>query len=736
MIPLPAPSHTPSLVVEQPPQRRSTAPEALLARPEFSVLPWIVLAVCLLAGAFSEWLRDDAAGRDWLAISGALAGSVVAVALAVVQHRTASLRPSTAAWLYVAGIGLVILGLAGLAIATDGLATPYYAGMLPLATYLGMIASRRAQPWLISTLFAVTVTVQVANPTTPLFDAAVVWALVVAGWACGVLGGLEHARLARIANRLASYDRTTRTLNRRAFLEHVDRALAAPNTEDQPIAVLIVDLCGFGAVNATHGEAAGDQLLQQVGETFAAVLPEDAELGRLGDDRFAVLLPGAPRSEAEAVGHRIRSFLHTHVDATVGIATCQVRSLSPDDLMRVAEAALRVCKADGVGMHVLVGGSTGTAGALRAIPTGPGPLRYCQIRSTGHLPRAIGNMALYSWVSTVSAGVVAVCGAVVIAAAWIGGDAGPANDLVRYGGLAWLVWALALAALTRVPAFTRPGLPGWLLLASTTALLTVGVCVAAYADGGLIAPLTGALFVKVVFDGATLPAPLARLTTLGVFLSWATLAAVSPADTQYLIPFQFVLLLGCFVLGAMGQRANVEMADHARMVGHTDDLTGLPNRAGFRDAADEAFLDSVTRTAAPFAVLWFGIQLPSHAAGTSLADRDRMVRQTADSVSLALPDAYVVGRTGELEFMAAVPRAGRHEALATARLVVDRTGPLPIARSGVATCPENGATPEALMRTATGLPPLAVHPSQATLTVPTRLYPGGPRADRRSASQT
>ncbi len=701
------------------------------------MLPWIVLAVCLVAGALSEWLYGEiatGATADWIAIYGALGGAVLATGLAMVQNLAATRGPRTSAWIYGTGTALVVLGLAALAISTDGLATPYYAGMLPLATYLGLIAPRRARPWLLATLFGVTATVQLANPTSSLFEAAVVWSLILAGWGCGVLGGLEHARLAKIARRLANYDRETRTLNRRAFLEQVDRNLAAVGHQADPIAVLLVDLTGFSDVNARSGERAGDELLQRVGATFSSVLPDDAELGRLGDDRFAVLLPRAPRNEAEAIGHRIRSFLHADVDAAVGIATCQVRSLSPDDLMRVAEAALRVCKEDGVGLHVLVGGSTEAPPSLRAVPAGPTPLRYRQIRETGHVPRAVGTLTLYSWVSTASASVVAACGAVVVAAAWVGGDAGPANDLIRYGGLAWLAWALVLVGLTRIPAFTRPGLPGWFLLANTTAAVVIGTGCAAFADGGLVSALTGGMFVKVLFDAATLPATHARVSSLAVLAGWIVLASVSPTDAQYLIPFQLVLLVGCFVLGAMGQRANRAMAEHARVVGRTDDLTRLPNRAGFRSAAEDAFLDAVTRTAAPYALLWWRVERPARWQAASFAERDRLLRRTADSLAAALPDAHVVGRTGELEFMAAVPRAGRQEALATLQQVTNELGPLSAERSGAAACPQDGATVEALMRAAAGLPPLTLSTPQPQLLTPMLGYPGGPRTDRRLAT--
>lgn len=679
-------------------------PETLLARPAFAVLPWIVLSASLLGAAASDWLRSPDAPRDWIAIGATVSAALLAAGLACMQYIAVARSVRTSLWLYAAGTTAVMLGIATFAIQTDGLLTPYYAGVLPIATYLAIIVPRRGRAWLLAALFGFTAAVQVAQPAAPLFDAAVVWTLVVAGWACGVLSSLEHDRLGKMTRRLRDYDRLSRALNRRAFLGTVDHALADGDATESPIALLLVDLVGFSRVNAHHGDLAGDALLSRVGTTFASVLPDDAELGRLGDDRFGVLLPGAPRSEAEAVAHRIRSFLRAEIDASVGVAASQVRALTTDDLVRVAGAALSVAKRDGLGVHVLVAGSTTDTPALRPVPAGRPAVRYAQIRSTGHVPQAIKPLTLYSWVSTISFAVVAVCGAVVVATTWL--DAGNRSgwaDLVRYGGPAWLAWICILTALTRVPSFTRPGLRGWFVLGNSTAAVTIGVCVAALADGGLVAPIAGALFVKVLFDAATLPWAAARLNVMLLLAGWAIFAALSPDGTQWLVPFQLVMFAGCFALGAMSQHARVEVIDYARSLAETDDLTGLPNRAGFRARAEAAYLDAVTQTGAPFSLIWVVLEDPARRPGATLSDCDRMLERAADTIVDAIPDAYVVGRVGELELMVAAPRFGRAEALRAARSISSAASPLTVTRTGVAACPEDGARPDVLMRAAWGL---------------------------------
>lgn len=679
-------------------------PETLLARPAFAVLPWIVLSICLLGAAASEWLRSPSGPHDWLAVGAAASASLLAAGLAGAQYLAVARSARISLWLYATGTAVVMVGIATVAIRTDGLLTPYFAGVLPISTYLGIIVPRRGRGVLLAALFGFTAAVHLGQPVASLYDAAVVWTLVVAGWACGVLSSLEHDRLAKLTRRLRDLDRLSRALNRRAFLGKIDRALTGEDAADAPIAVLIVDLHRFSAVNVARGDLAGDELLTKVGETFAAVLPDDAELGRLGDDRFGVLLPSAPRAEAEAVGHRIRSFLRAETDASVGVAASQVRALTTDDLLRVAEAALAVAKRDGLGINVLVAGSTTDSPILRPVPEGRAPVRYAQIRSTGHVPQAIEPLTLYSWVSTISSAVVAICGAVVIATAWLDtANTSSWADLVRYGGPAWLIWVGVLTALTRVPSFTRPGLPGWFVLANSTAAVTIGVCVAALADGGLAAPIAGALFVKVLFDAATLPWEAARLNVVILLAGWAIFAALSPDGTQWLVPFQLVMFAGCFALGAMSQDARVDMIDYARSLSATDDLTGLPNRAGFRSQAEAAYLDAVTETGAPFSLIWVALEDPSRRPGATLTDRDRMLELTAQTIVDAVPDAYVVGRIGDLELMIAAPRFGRSEALGTARSIAKAAAPLNVARTSVAACPEDGATPETLMRAAQGI---------------------------------
>src|SRR5690606_137674 len=81
----------------------------------------------------------------------------------------------------------------------------------------------------------------------------------------GELGGpLRMAALVAEARRLASTDTLTGLLNRRAFVERVDRARAAQDQKLFPMSVLLLDIDHFKQVNDTLGHDAGDAVLQGV----------------------------------------------------------------------------------------------------------------------------------------------------------------------------------------------------------------------------------------------------------------------------------------------------------------------------------------------------------------------------------------------------------------------------------------------------------------------------------------
>ena len=89
------------------------------------------------------------------------------------------------------------------------------------------------------------------------------------------------------------YDPLTGLPSRALFVRQMDRSLAKRRETDvhASLAVLVLDLDHFKAINETFGHRFGDELLLHVAARIKAALPLRTSIARLGGDEFAILLP-------------------------------------------------------------------------------------------------------------------------------------------------------------------------------------------------------------------------------------------------------------------------------------------------------------------------------------------------------------------------------------------------------------------------------------------------------------
>jgi diguanylate cyclase len=166
----------------------------------------------------------------------------------------------------------------------------------------------------------------------------------------GVLALVVRARTSAERIRAERVDRLTGLPNR-----HVLSAWLGAHRAERRLALLVLDLYRFRAVNDALGHPAGDRLLVEVARRLAAVVPAHDLLVRLGGDEFAVL---ATRVDGPAAARRIavhlaealhRPFaldgLPIDVSAAIGVAV--QRGANPVPLLRQAEAALYEAKQRG-----------------------------------------------------------------------------------------------------------------------------------------------------------------------------------------------------------------------------------------------------------------------------------------------------------------------------------------------------------------------------------------------------
>ncbi|HEU5063634.1 MAG TPA: EAL domain-containing protein [Solirubrobacterales bacterium] len=157
---------------------------------------------------------------------------------------------------------------------------------------------------------------------------------------------------------LATHDALTGLPNRTLILDRIEGTLTRARHNQEPVAVLFVDLDNFKAINDSLGHGAGDELLCAVAERLEGVIRETDALGRLGGDEFVIVAEGLSLAAGpELIAERLLQAFgepfvlgdegetRVHVKASIGIAT----GLRPtaEELLRDADIAMYRAKWEG-----------------------------------------------------------------------------------------------------------------------------------------------------------------------------------------------------------------------------------------------------------------------------------------------------------------------------------------------------------------------------------------------------
>ncbi|MES2073411.1 MAG: GGDEF domain-containing protein [Pseudomonadota bacterium] len=171
---------------------------------------------------------------------------------------------------------------------------------------------------------------------------------------------IERSQQLQVLNRQllhqAQTDGLTGLFNRRAFFER-----AVPERErclryDRPLALLMVDVDHFNAVNERYGHAAGDEVLRHIARILSETARSSDIAARYGGEEFAVLAAETDHEAALVLAERLNQVLRVtpvRVDGqaialtvSMGLALLQADE-SLAQLLRRADAALHLAKANG-----------------------------------------------------------------------------------------------------------------------------------------------------------------------------------------------------------------------------------------------------------------------------------------------------------------------------------------------------------------------------------------------------
>ncbi|MEO7980158.1 MAG: sensor domain-containing diguanylate cyclase, partial [Sporichthyaceae bacterium] len=169
---------------------------------------------------------------------------------------------------------------------------------------------------------------------------------------------VDNIHLHHEAQRLSTTDALTGLWNFRYLSMSLAREIERSTRFDRPLAVLMLDLDHFKAVNDTYGHARGDTVLRELAQRVQEQIREVDTFARYGGEEFVVVLPettvegAAQLAERICVGVRREPFRHDgeeplDISVSIGGAAFPIHGQTPATLMRAADQALYAAKGHG-----------------------------------------------------------------------------------------------------------------------------------------------------------------------------------------------------------------------------------------------------------------------------------------------------------------------------------------------------------------------------------------------------
>ena len=149
---------------------------------------------------------------------------------------------------------------------------------------------------------------------------------------------------------LADHDALTGLLNRRLLEDRLQQAINLARRNEAMVAVMLIDLDGFKAVNDRFGHLMGDYVLRTVAKRLRDCVRESDTIARLGGDEFVVLLSGQRSPEdSSIVAEKILGALtdpvaaggrRFDIGASIGISVFPRDGANAEQLLKHADAAM------------------------------------------------------------------------------------------------------------------------------------------------------------------------------------------------------------------------------------------------------------------------------------------------------------------------------------------------------------------------------------------------------------
>ena len=169
---------------------------------------------------------------------------------------------------------------------------------------------------------------------------------------------LQRGALIKQLEVAATTDPKTGLLNAVAWRQVAQKELARAGRDRHTVAVMIIDMDRFKAVNDTYGHLVGDAVLVAVAERLTAELRQYDSIGRFGGEEFVAILPEVDLATARAVSDRVLAQIRElkvfspdapsvplgGFSASIGLALYPDNGGDVESLLHVADSALYAAK--------------------------------------------------------------------------------------------------------------------------------------------------------------------------------------------------------------------------------------------------------------------------------------------------------------------------------------------------------------------------------------------------------
>jgi diguanylate cyclase (GGDEF)-like protein len=167
-----------------------------------------------------------------------------------------------------------------------------------------------------------------------------------------------NQRLVGRINQIAVTDELTGIYNRRAFIEMAEVEMARSLRYHTVFSFIKVDLDRFKSINVQYGRILGDRVLQEMARTVSMRVRKVDIAGRLGGEKFGVLLPETALTGARQAALRLHAALkqldirsdsgeQVNLKVNMGVSAVTDGDASLDMLIARADAALNLAQQHG-----------------------------------------------------------------------------------------------------------------------------------------------------------------------------------------------------------------------------------------------------------------------------------------------------------------------------------------------------------------------------------------------------